>query len=60
MVGIDAGAAVLALDNYLMADRTRTLFRGLPCVRRGMARLGFAPAGVDGPTSPGRTLGAAG
>src|SRR5262249_41173521 len=26
MVGIDAGAAVLALDNYLMADRTRTLF----------------------------------
>jgi hypothetical protein len=45
MVGIDAGATVLALDNYLMADRTRTVFQGLPCVRRGMERLGFTPAG---------------
>ncbi|HZY87358.1 MAG TPA: hypothetical protein VFE78_21155, partial [Gemmataceae bacterium] len=45
MVGIDAGAAVLALDNYLMADRVRDLFQGLPCVRRGMERLGFTPAG---------------
>jgi hypothetical protein len=44
MVGIDAGAAVLALDNYLMADRVRSLFQGLPCVRRGMGRLGFTPA----------------
>ena len=60
MVGIDAGAAVLALDNYLMADRTRTLFQGLPCVRRGMARLGFTPAAVEGAASPGRTLGTAG
>jgi hypothetical protein len=42
MVGIDAGAAVLALDNYLMADRVRTVFQGLPCVRRGMERLGFS------------------
>jgi hypothetical protein len=45
MVGIDAGATVLALDNYLMADRIRTLFQALPCVRRGMERLGFTPAG---------------
>jgi hypothetical protein len=58
MVGIDAGAAVLALDNYLMADRTRTLFQAMPCVRRGMARLGFTPAGVEGAASPGRTLAA--
>jgi hypothetical protein len=43
MVGIDAGAAVLALDNYLMADRVRTVFLGLNCVRRGMERLGFSP-----------------
>ena len=43
-----------------MADRIRTLFQGLPCVRRGMAHLGFTPAGVEGAASPGRTLGAAG
>jgi hypothetical protein len=43
MVGIDAGAAVLALDNYLMADRVRTVFHSLPCVRRAMGRLGFTP-----------------
>jgi hypothetical protein len=43
MVGIDAGAAVLALDNYLMADRVRTVFHSLPCVQRAMARLGFTP-----------------
>jgi hypothetical protein len=41
MVGIDAGAAVLALDNYLMADRVREVFHGLPCVRRALERLGF-------------------
>jgi hypothetical protein len=41
MVGIDAGAAVLALDNFLMADRVRTIFHDLPCVRRGLERLGF-------------------
>jgi hypothetical protein len=45
MVGIDAGAAVLALDNYLMPDRVRIVFQALPCVRRGMERLGFAPEG---------------
>ncbi len=41
MVGIDAGAAVLALDNYLMAGRVREVFHGLPCVRRALGRLGF-------------------
>jgi hypothetical protein len=41
MVGIDAGAAVLALDNYLMADRVRAVFHELPCVRRALERLGF-------------------
>ena len=39
MVGIDAGAAVLALDNYLAADRVRAVFHSLPCVRRAMGRL---------------------
>jgi hypothetical protein len=52
MVGIDAGAAVLALDNYLMDDRTRTLFQGLPCVRRGMGRLGFTPRASRAPPIP--------
>jgi hypothetical protein len=41
MVGIDAGAAVLALDNYLASGRVRTVFQDLPCVRRGMCRLGW-------------------
>jgi hypothetical protein len=44
MVGIDAGAAVLALDNYLMNDRVRTHFQSLPPVRRGLERLGFTTA----------------
>jgi hypothetical protein len=44
MVGIDAGAAVLALDNYLMAGRVRETFHELPCVRRALDRLGFACA----------------
>jgi hypothetical protein len=44
MVGIDAGAAVLALDNYLAADRVRRVFHRLPAVRRGLARVGFRPA----------------
>ena len=34
-------AAVLALDNYLMADRVREVFHELSCVRRAMDRLGF-------------------
>jgi hypothetical protein len=41
MVGIDAGAAVLALDNYLMADRVRRVFHRLPCVEWGLRRLGL-------------------
>jgi hypothetical protein len=40
-VGIDVGAAVLALDNYLEFDRVRAVFHSLPCVRRGLHRLGF-------------------
>jgi hypothetical protein len=41
MVGIDAGAAVLALDNFLHANRVRHIFHGLPCIRRGLQRLGL-------------------
>jgi hypothetical protein len=41
MVGIDAGAAVLALDNYLNGDRVRNVFHILPCVRHGLERSGF-------------------
>ncbi len=41
VVGIDLGAAVLALDNVLAHDRVRALFHGLPCVQRGLDRLGF-------------------
>ncbi len=43
MVGIDAGALVLALDNFLAGDRVRAVFHGLPCVAAGCERLGFAP-----------------
>jgi hypothetical protein len=43
MVGIDAGAVALALDNFLMAGRVREVFSGLPCVRRGLERFGFTP-----------------
>jgi hypothetical protein len=41
MIGIDAGAAVLALDNFLNDNRIRTLFHQLPCVRQGLERLGL-------------------
>jgi hypothetical protein len=41
MVGIDAGAAVLALDNYLNNHRVRNVFHTLPCVQRGLERSGF-------------------
>jgi hypothetical protein len=44
MVGIDAGAALLALDNVLAGGRVRATFHGLPCVQRGLDRLGFVPA----------------
>jgi hypothetical protein len=43
MVGIDAGAAALALDNYLMEGRVRRVFHRLPCVDLGLRRLGFMP-----------------
>lgn len=41
MVAIDAGAAVLALDNYLVNDRVRGVFHGLPCVQQGLQAAGF-------------------
>ena len=41
MVGIDAGAAVLALDNFLMESRVRQIFHSIPVVQRGLQRLGF-------------------
>jgi hypothetical protein len=41
MIGIDAGAAVLALDNFLAHDRVRATFHLLPCVGRGLERLNF-------------------
>lgn len=47
MVGIDAGATMLALDNYLCDDRVRTTFSGLSCVQQGMQRLGFVQTAVE-------------
>jgi hypothetical protein len=41
MVGIDAGALVLALDNYLHDNRVRRVFHSLECVERGLRRAGF-------------------
>src|SRR5262249_7469075 len=41
MIGIDGGAAVLALDNLLMAGRVRAVFHQVGCVRAGCERLGF-------------------
>lgn len=53
LVGIDAGAAVLALDNYLMAERVRLVFNTLPCVQAGLHRLGFvAQASAAAPAAP--------
>jgi hypothetical protein len=43
MVGIDAGAAILALDNFLAAGRVRKVFHELPAVVRGLHRIGFSP-----------------
>jgi hypothetical protein len=43
MVGIDAGAAVLALDNVLCGDRVRSIFHKLPCIERAVCRVGFVP-----------------
>jgi hypothetical protein len=39
MVGIDAGAIVLALDNLLFANRIRRVFHALPAVHRGLECL---------------------
>jgi hypothetical protein len=47
MVGIDAGALVLALDNELMENRVRRSFHSLPCVQRGLERLGFCQRGEE-------------
>jgi hypothetical protein len=47
MVGIDAGAAILALDNVLAGDRVRSVFHELPYVRLGLARLGFADTATE-------------
>ena len=44
MVGIDAGAVVLALENVLVEDRVRSVFHGLSCVQEGLGRLGFRDA----------------
>jgi hypothetical protein len=41
MIGIDAGAAFLALDNFLNGSRIRSVFHALPCVQRGVQRAGF-------------------
>jgi hypothetical protein len=49
MVGIDAGAAVLALDNFLAANRVRNVFHELACVGRGLDRLGFKRLAVQQP-----------
>jgi hypothetical protein len=43
MVGIDVGAVILALDNYVNDGRVRAVFQSLACVSRGMERLGFRP-----------------
>jgi hypothetical protein len=42
MVGIDAGAAVLALDNCLFGSRIRRVFHRLPVVHRGLDRIACA------------------
>jgi hypothetical protein len=47
LIGIDAGAAVLALDNFLHAGRVRAAFARLACVPRGLDRLGFAPPAAE-------------
>ncbi len=49
MVGIDAGALVLALDNFLAEGRVRAVFHGLPCVAAGCERLGFPQRRAAGP-----------
>jgi hypothetical protein len=43
MVGIDAGAIVLSLDNCLFDDRIRRFFHSIEQVDRGLKRIGFSP-----------------
>jgi hypothetical protein len=43
MVGIDAGAAMLAIDNFIMDDRVRQAFHQVPFVQAGISQLGFRP-----------------
>jgi hypothetical protein len=45
IIGIDLGAAILALDNFLVEDRVREVFHRLPCVQRGLERFGFTRDG---------------
>jgi hypothetical protein len=52
MIGIDAGAAVLALDNFLMDGRVREVFHRIPCVLRGLERLGFTTLSVPAEPVP--------
>lgn len=49
VVGIDLGAAVLAVDNFLFDGRVQAVFGDIPCVRAGLDRLGFQriPAASD-------------
>ena len=41
MVGLDAGAALLAVDNFIMQDRVRQAFHQVPFVQNGIDRIGF-------------------
>jgi hypothetical protein len=52
MVGIDAGAVVLALDNFLTGERVRAVFHRLANVRRGLERLGFTRNPTAAPADP--------
>jgi hypothetical protein len=45
MIGIDAGAAILAVDNFVANNRVRSVFHRVPAVQRGLTQLGFANAG---------------
>jgi hypothetical protein len=49
VVGIDAGAAILALDNYLMDQRVRRVFHQIPCIQRGLDRLRFSSVSEKDP-----------
>jgi hypothetical protein len=52
MVGVDAGAAVLALDNCLTGGRVRAVFHSLPCVEKGLERLLFTRTPGTTPQTP--------